>query len=156
MTDHADIDHTGLTGIGGVSSEITHNEFTSNKTVTATAEASADTVVSATAHTYDGSTDVLIHFFAAEARPSAGTIGQTLTFYLFDGSSSIGEIGKIITQAAQNANQPISLWRKLTPSAASHTYSVRAIVNGATSGVVVAGAGGSGAVVPGFIRVTAA
>jgi hypothetical protein len=47
----------------------------------------------------------------------------------------------------------ISGFRRMTPSNASHTYSIRASRTTA-NGTVNAGAGGSGNVVPSFIQIT--
>jgi hypothetical protein len=44
-------------------------------------------------------------------------------------------------------------FRRLTPSAATHTYSIRAYTNTGTADMQ-AGAGGSGAKAPMFIRIT--
>lgn len=203
--DHADIDHTGLTGIptsNGLSTdtlwdaagdlvvgsgantaaklsigatngmavqrvsgavawalppgyEFDYVEKTSNTTISATAEASADTVVTGSAVTYDGSTAVVIEFFTPYARPAIDAAGRLLSIYLYDGSSSIGRMGAYITPAASNDSKPILLRRRLTPSAAAHTYSIRATINASTGGLN-AGAGGSGADMPSYIRITKA
>jgi hypothetical protein len=132
--------------------ELDYAEFTSAVNITATTEATADTVVTGNAVTYDGSTAVLVEFFAPHAAPTA-TAAKNVLFWLYDGSSSIGALGAITTPATGTLQVPISVRRKLTPSNASHTYSIRCSVNTAT-GVVTAGAGGAGAYFPGFIRIT--
>lgn len=132
-------------------SELAYAEFTSPVSITATVEASADSVVSAGAVTFDGSTEVFVEFFCPAARPAASA-SVSLEVWLFDGSSSIGRIALINSQAANNANTPVEGRRRLTPSAASHTYSVRATVTSGT-GSVTAGAGGAGNYVPGYIRI---
>lgn len=121
-------------------------EFTSAVNVTATTEATATTVVTSNALTFDGSTTIWVEFYSPYV-----TKGSTFTrLYLYDGTS-IGFIGHIdVTGGA-----PFHVKRKLTPSAAVHTYSIRGSVDAGT-GVVQAGAGGVGAYMPGFIRVTRA
>lgn len=203
--DHADIDHTGLTGVptsNGLSTdtlwdaagdlvvgsgantaaklslgatngmalrrvsgavawdlppgyEFDYVEKTANVSVTATLEASADTIVTGSAVTYDGSTAVVIEFFMPYGRPDTGAAGRLVSIYLYDGSSSIGRMGAFITPAASNDSKPMLLRRLLTPSAAAHTYSIRATVNAGTAGLN-AGSGGSGADMPGYIRITKA
>ena len=67
-------------------------------------------------------------------------------------SSAIGTFGIVNSPASNSNNQPQNLRRRLTPSNASHTYSVRAFVSSGT-GLIGAGAGGSGTAFPAFIRV---
>lgn len=128
--------------------ELTYNEFTSPVSITATTEGTANTVVTATAHTYDGATVALIEFFA----PAVLIGTNRIDFALYLDGASIG----LLSDSVNTSNPPWSharLARRVTPASGSRTYSVRAFVNGGT-GSVRAGAGGSGAVVPGFIRVT--
>lgn len=131
--------------------ELDRTEITSSTSVTATTEAGADTVVTAGAIAFDGSTVVDIEFYAPAARP-AGTSGATLTVVLYDGSSSIGQLALHQSQAANNASRPMFVSRRLTPSNASHTYSIRAFVSTGT-GSVTGGAGGSTNFMPGYIRI---
>lgn len=134
--------------------EYDYAEFTSIVTPTATSEATANTVVTGNAVSYDGSTVVFIEFFCPFANPDSNAAGRDLTLVLYDGSSSIGKLSYEQTQANSQAYYfTPRLGRRLTPSAASHTYSIRAYVSAGT-GQVGAGAGGSGNNVPGFIRIT--
>lgn len=158
MVQHADIDHTGITGVGGTGNagtpyEVDYVEFTSAVSPNATTEATANTVVTANAVAFDGSTIAIIEFWAFSARPDNGAAIRNMSFYLYDGSSSIGRIGLVTTPAAQLDNKPVHLMRRLTPSNASHTYSIRAAVSAGT-GSIGAGAGGNAADMPGFIRIS--
>lgn len=128
--------------------EFGETDFTGAVSITATAEATANTIVTAPAITFDGSTIVLIDFYAPFA--GNGASGQ-LNVCLFDGSSSIGFLGEL--GGAANLMVPIRLARRLTPAAATKTYSVRAFVSSGT-GNVTAGAGGAGNATPGFVRIT--
>jgi len=130
-------------------------ETAGDSSITQTAEASAETIVTATEVTFDGSTPVLIEFFAPQARPDAA-VNRQLNVWLYDGSSSIGRMG-IMTYPGGTGHVyvPLHLVRRLTPSAAAHTYSVRATVSGGT-GQITAGAGGSGNAMPIYIRVSRA
>lgn len=133
--------------------EFDYVEKTSNTSITATTEGTANTVVTGNAVSYDGSTTVLIEFFAFSMNVPSGA-GNNITAYLYDGSSSIGFLGRVRTPAAGTLQEvTVRMARRLTPSNASHTYSIRASVNTGT-GSVDAGAGGSATVVPAFIRIT--
>lgn len=141
---------------GGVNTgtpfEVDYVAFTSAVNITATSEATADTVVTAGAESFDGSTLAIIEFFAPMARPAASA-NATIDYVLYDGASSIGLIGRQHAAAASSANFALYLVHRLTPSNASHTYSIRAFVSTGT-GVVTGGAGGSGNRLPGFIRIS--
>jgi hypothetical protein len=130
-------------------------EFTANVSITATTEATADLVVAGNSVTYDGTTAVLIEFYAPFVNPDTTAAGREIDLYLYDGTS-IGRIGLEFAQvAAVNRHQPVKTARKLTPSAGAHAYSIRAKVSVGT-GTVGAGVGGVGADMPGFIRITRA
>lgn len=192
--DHADIDHTGLTGVGGsvatdaiwdaagdlavgsgantaaklsigatngmslrrVSGavawafppghEFDYAQITSNFTTTQTVEASADTVVSGGAVTYDGSTVIYVEFFTFGAHPDNGAAGRWLQIDLFDGTTALGPFAFVRTPAAADMDAAVMGRIKLTPSAASHTYSARGFVSAGT-GTVRASAGA-----PSYIR----
>ena len=146
---------TGLaTGGGGGSqgTELAYTAYTANVNPTATVEASADTVVTASAVVFDGSTVVMVEFFCPIARANASA-GATMNIWLFDNGTSIGTfavVGQGTTQA--NEYKPVMAARRLTPSAASHTYSARATVSTGT-GVVGAGNGTAANQGPGYIRI---
>lgn len=133
--------------------EVDYVEKTSNTSITATTEATANTIVTGNAVTYDGATRVKIEFWAWSARPDATVAGRTLDLVLYDGATSIGLLGEMVTPAANASQSVVHAIRWITPSAAAHTYSVRAFVS-AGSGVVYAGAGGIGAQAPAFIRIS--
>ena len=65
---------------------------------------------------------------------------------------SIGLMGLVRTPTTGNFDVPITVSRRLTPSNAAHTYSIRAFVSAGT-GVANAGAGGSGNAMPTFMRI---
>ncbi len=132
--------------------EFDYAQITSNASITATTEATANTVVSGNAVTYDGSTIVLIHAFAPLVAPGTGAVW--IRFQLYDGSSSIADTWGYWQPASPPEYVPVNLFRRLTPSNASHTYSLRAYQANSNTGTVFAGAGGSGNVVPAFIRIT--
>jgi hypothetical protein len=153
-------DSTQTTGIkwaaasgGGGGTELAYTEKTTATTITATTEGAANTIVTAAAITLSGSQKIVIDYFAWRVF-LGNTAASDITFVLFDGTS-IGQLGSIFP--ADGTSQPyfpVRLTRVLTPSAGSHTYSVRAFRNSADA-IVSAGTGGSaGAQSPTFIRIT--
>lgn len=131
----------GLTSPGY---EYAYTEFTANKSVTATVEASADVVVTAGAVTFDGGTIALVEFSCPFAIPPGGGY---IVVLLFEDGVVKGQLGRV------DANAPMQVSRRLTPAAGSRTYSARAIVNAGT-GTLSADVGGSAKFFPGFIRVS--
>jgi hypothetical protein len=123
MVQHADIDHTGITGTGSGSSELDYVALTSTVNVTATTEATANTIVTGSAVVYDGSSAI-------------GVLSRMF----------VGDIHLV------GDRFPMSTFVRLTPSAASHTYSIRAFTNAGTQ-QVNGGAGGSATLYPAFIRI---
>lgn len=117
--------------------------------ITATTEATAQTMVAGNAVTYDGSTDVLIEFFAPGLDVAAS---RTVYFCLYDGAASIGNWGYNGFQNTENF-RAINLALRIRPSAAAHTYTVKAYTTGGAS-TLFAGAGGVGNDMPAFIRIT--
>jgi hypothetical protein len=130
--------------------EFDYVEKTSDTSITATAEASADTIVTGNAVTYDGSTRIRLEFWAAQGVTSTNV---ALQVYLFDGSSSIGLIARQQDDAAQRS--PIYSVRYFTPAAATKTYSIRATTGSGTA-TIGAGAGGAATSMPAFIRISKA
>jgi hypothetical protein len=106
--------------------EIAYAEITADVNVTATAQASANTVVTAPAVTFDGTTVVYVEFQATRVETFAGN-GAAVVIDLWDGSTDLGFLGVVLAQGGANSiAAPFSRARRLTPSAAAHTYSIRA------------------------------
>lgn len=141
-------------GASTVGAELDYVEVTTLVSITATAEGSANTVVTGSAVAYDGSTAIVIEFFAPRCLPT-GTAGAYQEIYLYDGSSSIGRLAieGNGTTGPNSIYRSVLLRRRLTPSNATHTYSVRATVSAGT-GDLGGGAGGTGNYMPGYIRIT--
>lgn len=117
--------------------------------VTATSTATANTIITGTSQAYDG-TPIWVEFGAD--RIVVGT--HQLIVSLYDGST---ELGILCRSSLTNANDsvPGSGRIRLTPSAGTHQYVVKASVDAGT-GIITAGAGTIGADCPAFIRVTKA
>ena len=133
--------------------EFDYVQITSAVSITATTEGTADTVVTGSAVSYDGSTIVMVEYWFPYYTAPTSAVVDTI-FVLYDGASSIGFIGlySVPSSASTQRPGPVRGIRRLTPSNASHTYSIRAYVSTGT-GSVGAGAGGAGAHMPGFIRI---
>jgi hypothetical protein len=134
--------------------EIAYTQSIGVKTVTATVESAADSVIAGPAVTYDGSTAIVIELFAPAAYPAAGA-GTVLWSVLYQDGLSIGRIGGVQGNGAGLGILPLYLARRLTPTAGSHTFGWGAIVQGGT-GSIIAGAGGIGNYVPAYMRITRA
>lgn len=124
--------------------EFDYVQTTSSGNITATSDATANTIVTANAVTYDGSTIVVISAYITFL--TTGT--NFITVVLYDGSSPIGRMGIVGVSASRF---PFFAQHRLTPSAAAKTYSIRAFVDAGT-GTFNSGAGGAAAYMPSFIR----
>lgn len=146
---------TALGGGGGGGGELDYVEFTSAVNLTATTEATANTIVTGSAIAYDGATVVMIEFYAPTWQVQ-DTLDAVSTVYLYDGAASIGRIATALNPTGDSGGTgliiPCHGFRRLTPSAATHTYSVRGATSTGTS-IMHAGAGGNGAQMPGYIRI---
>lgn len=140
--------------LASASAELAYTAFTSNVSVTATTEGTANTVVGPTSGvTFDGSTIALIEFYCPNYSHSADSLA---TILLYEDSTLLGQIHQFKPGAATgNANGAIHTVLRRTPSAASHTYTVKALVASGTL-TISAGTGGTGAFVAGCVRVSRA
>jgi hypothetical protein len=140
-------------GGGGGVTVLSYVQFTSNVAISASSDAGSDTIVTAAAVTFDGSTLICVEFYAGAVRLPSTSDGQ-LIISLFDGSSQVGRIAQYAPGVATaNSNYPCFVCRYFTPSAATHTYSIRGWVYNGT-GSIFAGTGSGSASAPGYIRVT--
>ncbi len=122
-------------------------ERSTNLSVSATTNAGADTWITGNAVSYDGSTAIRVEAFCAIASIAAGGNCQ---INLFDGSTQLGIICGATTSALVYGTLVI------TPTNASHTYSLRVNKVGAPTVTMNAGAGGAGAFYPSSLRITRA
>ena len=115
--------------------ELAYAQATADQSFTATTAPTANTVVTAPAVSLNGSTPVLVEFFAASVNPPSTSGGQ-LYFQLWDGSTDIQRLALIQNVAALVLRLPLYVAVRLTPSSGSHTYSVRAWASGAGAGAL--------------------
>lgn len=132
--------------------ELAYTEYTANVTISATVEASATTIVTASSLDLDGQA-ILVEFYCP--RLDVADTADDVLLTLWDGSTDLGRLSWQIVTGADIA-WPVHLARKITPTVGSHTYSVRGWKVGAGSAVANAGSGTSGSLLPGFIRVSRA
>lgn len=130
--------------------EVAYTEFTATVTAAGTTVSTASQIVSAGAVTYQNAPH-LIEFYCPRVNPSAS---GTTYLVLRDGTTILGAIGDF---SAGGSSSPVYVARRLTPTAASHSYNIASwVVSGSAS--YNAGSGGSAgdstARLPGFIRVT--
>lgn len=138
----------------GPGDELDYAEVTSTVNVTSTNEASPTNVVSGTSKAYDGG-PVWVHFSATDGNTDA-VAGRYLIVNLWDGSTDLGRIALVQNNGAGVAEvTPINGYRRLTPSAGTHQFHVKAWCS-AGAGNVQAGAGGAGTRMPAFLRITKA
>lgn len=133
--------------------ELEYQEITANVSVTGTVEGTPTDIITCDAITLDGSTSILVDFFAMAIQTGASA-SSSVILNLWDASTNLGQIAYVqTTNASASIAAPIFARMKLTPGAGSHTYKARAWRQVA-NGVVLAGVGGSGAAVPAHMRVT--
>ena len=142
---------TQINASGSNAMEVAYTQFTSAVNITANSEATADTIVTATAFSANGTSAYLIEFFAE--RWSSNQVNGRLLIYLYDGGSSIGLgfDGIMPTVGAQTGGVYVAV--RIVPSAGTKTYSWRGSCSLGTT-TVNAGAGGNAATFPGFIRIS--
>ncbi len=122
--------NVAITG-GGSGGRMTLVTDTRNTDLTVNGSSgSPNTFITGTAHTYSGSTVVLVHFSLAVA--FAGS--QVLVIELYEDTTLLGRL----TQTLPGGTFPVDRWIPRTPSAGSHQYVVKAWKNGGTDGTLAA------------------
>jgi hypothetical protein len=139
--------NTGWVAVPG--QELDYAQITSNPAgITATTEGTSQAVISGNSVYYDGSR-VKLSFFVPKLT-SSGSL--TATFVVYRDSTVVGQVfGGTVNTTLQGTE--FELFD--TPATGAHTYAVKAFVSTGTLTVNV-GSGGSGNLVPGWIRVAKA
>jgi hypothetical protein len=114
--------------------EIGYQEQTSDVSISALSVGTANQIVSLGAITYEA-VPTLIEFYCPRYIPATGTTNVILR----DGTTVLGTLSVVVT--GDNPGE-VNYRRRLTPSAASHTYNVAAW-NSASTGTMKAGTGGT-------------
>lgn len=136
--------------------EIGYTQITAPVSIVSTTEATGTTIISPGALTFDGGL-VLVHFFAPYVTRSSSGVSTELTINLFESTTEITRFVPAFTDATANQNTSggVNGFYRFTPTAGSHTYTVTAWAQSTTGTPAVgAGAGGTTAFAPAFIRFT--
>lgn len=124
--------------------ELAYVEFTANVTPTGTTSGAPTEIVSAGAITFTAE-PILVEFFAPGA--SDGGSGANRThFILRDGTSVVADPLGFLDSVSGII--PVTLFKRLTPTAASHTYNFAAYTGDGVGSTIHADADA-----PGFIRI---
>lgn len=138
---------------GSAGREIGYDQITASVTAATSTEASGTTVITCAARVFDGGA-VVANFSAPFLQPPQVAAGDTITVCLFEGATQIGRLCVAQNNAAAATAYPCAGSIRFTPTAASHTYTVTCFWGAHAGGAVGAGAGGTGAYVPAYIRFT--
>jgi hypothetical protein len=136
--------------------EIGYDQITSTVNVVNTTEGTATTIITATAYTFDGGPVIATFYTTCIILPS--TANGNVTVMLNEGGTILSHLAYAQAgSAAASFGYPCMASYRFTPSAGSHTYSVRAFAS-TTTGTpnISAGVGGSGANAPAGLRFTKA
>jgi hypothetical protein len=131
--------------------EYAYSEFTAAVTVNTIAEAAAHVVVTAATITLAVQTTLLIEFYC----PSLvlGAASSTFGVNLWDGTDK-GRLFDGTVVSSPVANYPAYFSRRVVATPGSHSYSVRIWSAAAVNFLAIAGVGGAGTAMPGYIRVS--
>lgn len=130
--------------------EIHYKQITSSVVVSSTTEASGTTIITCDPTTFDGGL-VIAHFYC----PYLVTADPGLFISLFEGATQITRFGVSSIPSGAGHGHECSAFYRFTPTAGSHTYTVTGH-RSTSNGTVTAGAGGTAAYPPAFIRFTKA
>lgn len=133
--------------------EFDYVQGTGDVNVTGTNDAGANTVLTGNAVTYDGSTAIVIHFYSPQCFFDAN--GRNLIISLWDSGTEIGRLANLIAPTITGGDHRVSVKveKRITPSAAAHTYIIKAHTNAGTQ-QVSGGAGTTSTLAPMFMRIT--
>lgn len=134
--------------------ELAYVELTSNQTVSATTEAGATSVITDSKRDFDGR-PVWIRFYAPAVTVPANAAGSFCIFVLYEDGASIGWLGDKGSASNVALEEEAMMTRRHTPSFGQHIYAVKAFRTNANC-TVVAGVGGTGNYLPGYLLITRA
>ena len=145
-----------VTNSSGVESNVSKTELdyvqiTSAVSLTATTEGTAHTIITGTSQAYVAE-PTLIEVFCPRLTTSANA-GSTIVALLFDGATVLGRVALVSTPSAASMIHQVYAAYRLTPTAATHQYIVKAYTT-VSGGSWDCGAGGTGVEMPSFLRIT--
>ena len=133
--------------------QLDYVQITSPVSITATSDATANAIIDGNAVTYDGSTRIKIEFFTPDITVP---VGNAITVVLNDGSTDLGRLGTTANHTSSSNDQAFYAAAFLTPSAAAHTYHIKAWIFSSATGTIGTGVGGAGVNLPAWYRITKA
>lgn len=134
--------------------ELDYVEITAPVVISATTDATANTVITGNPIVLNGSTRIIVEF-GAEQVATGGTTSSAVIVTLWDSTTDLGHFHEVGTPANGVVSVSALVRRFLTPSAGTHTYVIKAFRNVA-DGTIYAGTGGVGNDQPAYLRVTLA
>lgn len=153
----ADALDTIINRLGSVAGTVlAHTEITANVPVTSNV-GSPTTVITAPAVVFDGG-PVLIEFTSPMAT-APQQLNLSLHIALYEGATDLGILATLANNAGvASYNAPIFARRRFTPTAGSHTYSIKAYTTSVSpaGSTVFAGPGTSGNWMPATLRIVRA
>lgn len=153
---NANIDTTGASNntfrVRGLVNEANYTESTLNQTSVSTTAAAAAIVATALPLTLDGNTTVNVEYYSPLITHTVAS--TTVLIDIWDGSTDLGVIAELTV--GPTAGFYVKAAARLTPSAATHTYTARMWSTAAGTATASTGAGGAGVVRAAYIRVARA
>jgi hypothetical protein len=133
--------------------ELDYVQITTGVNITGSTEGTANTLITGTSQTYAAEAMVIEVFSPQIVLP---TVAQAnVIILLYDGGTVLGRLGIMLNPAADLNRHVFYAAHRLTPTAATHQYIVKATASSTTGTPSFgAGAGGSGTAMPAFIRIT--
>lgn len=140
------------TPVGG---ELGYTQFTASVTLSGL-EGTPTDIVAAPSVAFDG-TAVIVEFFCVQVSvPAAGGAIVGISLWDTTAAADLGRIAQVNTFGTAAGGVSVLARRKITPAAGARIYTVRGWQAGAGNGTALAGAGGAGVALPGYIRITKA
>lgn len=135
--------------------EVGYTQITADVPIASTTEAAGTTIISPGALTFDGSA-VICEMFSPRVLVDTVGPGDSVVVSLFEGATQIGRLVVVsVSVAGTPAGVPVIGRLRFMPSGGAHTYTVTAYSTSVTgTPTVQAGAGGTGSLVPAYIRFT--
>lgn len=123
--------------------EIGYDSITANALVTATTEATSNTIIACAPHTFDGN-PVICHFMASAVNQIT-VAGAKIVFSLWEGATEISRLGSHQVNLTAQGFMPFYNALRFTPTAGSHTYTIKAYAQSTTgTPQIYCGTGGIG------------
>lgn len=132
--------------------EIGYDQITSPVSITGSASNSTTTVIAGSAHTFDGA--LVIAEFSAFSVISPSVASSFINIGLYESITLLAVVAQILVPAAVNMRVPAVGKFRFTPTAGSHTYSIKAWTSSTTGTPQILADAGSANGDPAFLRFT--